>query len=204
MIQEVGIHKVKCGDIMQGIDDLMVGEKADLIYSDPPWGQGNLRYWQTINKRHTGQEPKDIKYEKFLPFFFKLVSKFSRDIVVIEYGVRWRDDVIKLANQNGFKSGGVCTSLYSSKLLPLDVHLFSKSGKAKMTDVFKKGCFENKGFNLVDFIFSQILPQNSKIVLDPMCGMGYTAIASKKYNLAFRGNELNQKRLDKTIKALSK
>ena len=35
-----------------------------------------------------------------------------------------------------------------------------------------------------------------------MCGMGYTAQATVDRNMIFRGNELNKKRLDKTIKRL--
>ena len=40
------------------------------------------------------------------------------------------------------------------------------------------------------------------IILDPMCGMGYTAEAAKSNRMRFRGNELNQHRLDKTIARL--
>ena len=49
MIYNIKNHKVQNADIMQGIDNLMLNEKADFIYSDPPWGQGNLKYWQTMN-----------------------------------------------------------------------------------------------------------------------------------------------------------
>ena len=41
MIYNIKNHKVQNADIMQGIDNLMLNEKADFIYSDPPWGQGN-------------------------------------------------------------------------------------------------------------------------------------------------------------------
>jgi len=37
-----------------------------------------------------------------------------------------------------------------------------------------------------------------------MCGMGYTAQATVDRGISFRGNELNKKRLDKTIARLSK
>tara|TARA_R100001440_G_scaffold19195_2_gene32445 strand:+ start:17611 stop:18252 length:642 start_codon:yes stop_codon:yes gene_type:complete len=209
MITKIGKHKVQHGDIMSGIDNLMENEMADLIYSDPPWGQGNLKYWQTINKRHTGTEPTDIKYEKFLPTLFGIFRKFAKDVVVIEYGEKWRDDIISYVDSYGFIHGGVCTSLYgnSKKLLPLDVHVFSKSGIFKIDDEFKTGCLKYRGGDLSIFIFEKILSKEIKgtgIVLDPMCGMGYTAQSAIKHNLAFRGNELNSKRLDKTIHRLRK
>jgi len=205
MITSVGKHRVQMSDVMKGIDNLMQGEQADFLYSDPPWGQGNLRYWQTINKRHTGRDKSDIDYAEFLPFYFNMAYKYVKDICVIEYGEKWRYDVIKVASDAGFKHSGVCTSMYQAgKLLPLDVHVFSKSGSVVMTDDFRRGCLEFKGLNLVNFIFDQMLPKNSKIVLDPMCGMGYTAQATVNKGLAFRGNELNEKRLDKTIDRLKK
>jgi len=205
MITEIGRHKVKCGDIMSGIDDLMANRQADFVYSDPPWGQGNLRYWQTINKRHTGRERNDIDYEEFLPHYFHLVSKHVKDVCVIEYGVSWRSDAIKVANDAGFKHMGVFTSLYqASKLLPLDVHVFSKSGNVVIPPNFKEKCLELRGLPLVKYIFSAMLPKNAKMVLDPMCGMGYTAQSTIDSGLAFYGNELNEKRLGKTMTRLQK
>jgi len=205
MITSIGRHKVRCGDIMTGIDDLMDGKKADFIYSDPPWGQGNLRYWQTINKRHTGLEPNQINYAEFLPLYFKIVSKYLKDLCVIEYGVSWRDDVIRVGREAGLTHAGVFTSLYqASKLLPLDIHVFSKSGEVDLPDEFESKCLELRGVSLVKYIFSALLPHGSQMVLDPMCGMGYTAQAAIDNGLAFYGNELNSTRLAKTIKRLEK
>ena len=193
---------------MNGIDSLMDGFQADFLYSDPPWGQGNLRYWQTINKRHTGREKSDIDYAEFLPFYFNMAYQHIKDLAVIEYGVGWRSDVISVCKESGFTHHGVYTSRYGSaaKLLPLDVHIVSKSGTFKMPDedYFTKKCYELRGQHLVSFIFDYLLPEGAESVLDPMCGMGYTAQATVNKGLAFRGNELNEKRLDKTIARLKK
>ena len=209
MIHSIGKHRVQCQDIMGGIDELMQGEQADLIYSDPPWGQGNLKYWQTINKRHTGAETQQIEYEKFLTFLFGIFQKYAKDCVVIEYGEKWRNDVIQRVSEFGFQHGGVTTSFYGNakKLLPLDVHVFSKSGLYNIDAEFIDGCKTHRGGNLSKFIFEKMLSSDVKqskmgIVLDPMCGMGYTAQAAIKYGLAFRGNELNSVRLQKTIDRL--
>lgn len=211
MIHELGRHRVQCQDVMLGVDNLMRDEKADFIYSDPPWGQGNLKYWQTINKRHTGKEPSEIDYEMFLPLLFGIFQKYAKDCVVIEYGEKWRDDIIAFAKQYGFVHGGVCTSLYGSpsKLLPLDVHVFSKSGKYHVDEEFKQGCLDLRGGDLSVFVFGKMmtaeaLASKDTIILDPMCGMGYTARAAIKYGFRFRGNELNAKRLNVTIKRLQK
>jgi len=208
MITKIGKHKVQRSDVMNGIDILMSGFQADFLYSDPPWGQGNLRYWQTINKRHTGREKSDIDYAEFLPFYFNMAYKNIKDLAVIEYGVGWRSDVISVCKESGFTHHGVYTSRYGSaaKLLPLDVHIISKSGTFKMPDkaYFTEKCYELRGQKLVSFIFDYLLPKDAELVLDPMCGMGYTAQATVDKGLIFYGNELNEKRLEKTIARLSK
>ena len=38
------------------------------------------------------------------------------------------------------------------------------------------------------------------VVLDPCCGFGRTLRMAHKYNMIFRGNEINKARLDKAIK----
>lgn len=206
MITDIGRHRVQCGDIMRGIDQLMQGRKADFIYSDPPWGQGNLRYWQTINKRHTGREPNEINYAEFLPHYFNTISKYVKDTCVIEYGLSWREDVIKVASEVGFQHIGVYKSMYQSgsKLLPLDIHVLSKSGNVTIPPDFEAKCLELKGLTVVKYIFNALLPKGAELVLDPMCGMGYTAQAALDNGCTFYGNELNEKRLSKTIARLQK
>lgn len=204
MIYEIGRHKVQCQDVMLGLSELMGEDQADFVYSDPPWGQGNLKYWQTINNRHTGAMKSDIKYNDFLHRYFKLLSTYAKDVAVIEYGQKWRDDIRFTVSEYGFSHHGCCTSLYKSgsKLYPLDVHLISKSGNYSLNPSFEEGCFNLRGLKLVKHAFQHYCPKNASIVLDPMCGMGYTAQTTKDMGLIFRGNELNQKRLDKTIKRL--
>jgi DNA modification methylase len=204
MITDIGIHRVQHGDIMNGLDELMEGDKADFIYTDPPWGQGNLTYWQTMNKKMTGKERNQIDYNKFIDYFFSLMSRYAKDKVVVEYGQQWHDDIVILSKRHGFIHNGSCKSLYrsGSKLLPLDMHFLSKLQPYEVTSEIQKDCMDLKGFTLVDKIFDHLCPKNAGIVLDAMCGMGYTAQATVNRGIAFRGNELNAKRLEKTIARL--
>ena len=203
MITEIGKHRVQHANIMGGIDALMAGDMADFVYSDPPWGQGNLRYWQTMNKKMTGAERQEIDYSEFIEKLFSIIARYARDRVVIEYGVRWKDDIQAIAARYGF-SGPVHRGIYDSKNLPLDFHFLSKSGQfTPTTNVIDKLKIQ-KGLKIVETIFDDCCPIDSKIVLDPMCGMGYTAQAAVNRGMAFRGNELNSKRLGKTIARLEK
>ena len=83
VIKTIGKHRVKHGDIMDGIDDLMDGKQADIIYTDPPWGQGNIRYWQTLNKKMTGAERKEIKYDAFINQIFKVCKKYAKNLLFV-------------------------------------------------------------------------------------------------------------------------
>lgn len=206
MITEINGHKVQNGDIMQGIDKLMQNEKADFIYSDPPWGLGNLKYWQTMNYKMNNIERKKVEFEEFIFTFFSIIKKYAKDRVVIEYGIRWREVIENLSKQFGFFYNGHATSFYKSgsKLLPVDIHFLTKTEKIIINKNLIDTCKEKNGLDLVEGIFDLYCKEDTKLVLDPMCGMGYTAQASINRGYKFRGNELNYKRLQKTIKRLSK
>jgi DNA modification methylase len=201
MIYQIGKHRVKHGNIMDGIDDLMQGEVADFVFSDPPWGQGNLRYWQTMNKKMTGAERIEIDYSQFMERYFQIVAKHVKDVIVIAYGQRWHQDVIDYAAKAGFKWGGSAKSFYSAELLPLDVHLFSKSGTQHVNQAFIDACALKEAV-VVRELFKVCCPKDAKIILDPMCGLGITSRSAVAIGAAFRGNELNAARLAKTINFL--
>ena len=80
-ISQIGPHRVRHGSVMDSLDELMGAEKADLIYSDPPWGQGNVKYWQTMNKKMTGSEPVDIDFDAFLGRLFEVYRKYAKNLV---------------------------------------------------------------------------------------------------------------------------
>ena len=206
MISKIKNHRVKHGNIMDGIADLMEDKKADFIYSDPPWGQGNLRYWQTMNNKMNGTEKKDIEYNNFISHFFNLIATYAQDICVIEYGCQWNEDIIKMSEKVGFKHYGstVCYYKAGSNLRPCDLHFISKKSVINLTDEFKFNCTKKQDLALVEYIFDYLDIPNNGICLDPMCGMGFTAQASINKGMTFYGNELNKKRLQKTIARLEK
>ena len=48
---KIGKHTVSNEDV-QNVDfnKLLNGEKAHILYTDPPWGDGNMKYWCTLNR----------------------------------------------------------------------------------------------------------------------------------------------------------
>jgi len=80
----------------------------------------------------------------------------------------------------------------------------SKTGDVFIPSNFEAKCLELRGLPLVKYIFEALLSDDAQIVLDPMCGMGYTAQATVDRGICFYGNELNEKRLGKTVKRLER
>lgn len=206
MITNIGKHRVRHGNVMDGIDDLMAGEKADFIYSDPPWGQGNLRYWQTMNNKMNGAEKRDVTYHDFISHYFGLIAKYAKDKCVIEYGCQWNEDIVKMAESNGFIHHGstVCYYKAGSTIRPCDLHFLSKGSPVVLTEEFKEACGVKQDLDLVEYIFDYLDVPSDGVCLDPMCGMGFTAQAALNMGMRFFGNELNYKRLEKTKARLAK
>lgn len=204
-IVRIGKHAVQHCDIMKtDLTELMGGQQADFMYSDPPWGQGNLKYWQTMNHKMTGAEKNNPDYSDFLNHYFDLVAKYAKDRIVVEYGERWADDVIKLCTDRGFKHITTLKGIYSGENLPLDFHFFSKSGDMVIPPDMAEFCATHKGYTVVKGIGKRLIPDDAKLILDPCCGMGFSAQLAIDHGIAFRGNELNAKRLKKTIARLEK
>ena len=209
MITEIKDHRVKHGDVMQlaASNNLMQNDKAHIFYSDPPWGRGNISYWQTINaKMNEGTEKSVIEYNAFVSQIFNLASSFTSDngIVFIEYGCKWADDILNMAKKYGLIHLGTAKPLYKSgsKLLPLDLHIFSKQ-QINLEIGYLDAIRDTYG---LDTLRQAVRPfvKAGEIIFDPCCGMGYCAQIAIENNMVFRGNELNKARLQKTIDRLSK
>ena len=203
MILEIGKHKVKHSNVMLGIDDLMAGQKADVMYSDPPWGQGNLNYWQTINKRHNPEiKTEEINLDAFINQIFTIAKKHSKGVVFIEYGMKWEKQIISYGENHGLIHIGTAQPKYKagSVFLPLHLHIFHREAVVMPDDYFLS-IQDTFGMETLRRAIEPFAVPGG-IALDPCCGMGYTARIAVENGMAFRGNELNKKRLQKTINFL--
>ena len=208
MIQDIQQHRVQNGNLMDGVAPLMQGDAADLIYSDPPWGGGNLKYWETKRLKDTGAAVRrDNPLEPFLIKFFDIAQAYAKNVVIVEYGKQWADTVKAIAAQRMLGHLCTATTLYKSgsKLLPMDLHLFAKRPSAVAIDL-KAYVASVEGTHGWATVVAASTPFASPggIVLDPCCGLGYSARMAVHHGMRFRGNELNAKRLEKTVAILEK
>ena len=204
MITQIGPHKVQHGNVMHGIAKLMGTDQADIFYSDPPWGQGNLNYWQTINVRHnTDAQAVVIEYQHFINQIFNLAAMYAKGIVFIEYGRKWKDDIIRVGQEHGLIHLAVTEPIYrsGSEMLPLHLHIFAKQAMT-LPQAYLKSIDGTHGMDTLIRATAPFIKPGG-IVLDPCCGMGYSARLAHKLGMTFRGNELNKTRLQKTINFLN-
>lgn len=201
-VLDLGPHRVRCGDLLEGsVEALMGSEKADIVYSDPPWGEGNVRFWRT----HNGQ--KDVAYKfDWLPFirrFCRAVQACASPVapVFIEMGQRWSDELASLMDEVGYDQLARWSVLYGNNL-PCDVNMFWHKGAATPPEM-PESLEGTKGLEVVRRAMKPFA-QPGKLVLDPCTGLGMTAKLTIDYGMRFRGNELNPKRLQDTIDMIIK
>ena len=202
MITQIGKNRVRCGDIYDNLDELYNGVKADVFYSDPPWG--NLEYWQTLNEKMTGAERKPTNVTTFVNRVFDVAIKYTKDEapIFIEYGWKWNNHLIAIAESKGLHLECTIEMLYASPKRPMALNIFSKHGQLNLSEEYKQSVYHQHGYNC---LLTALKPfENAGIVTDPCCGLGYTARWAIQHGVAFYGNELNAKRLEKTIEKLRK
>ena len=204
-MKEIGPHRITCASVESPlVDEMLRGKKAAVLYSDPPWGDGNAKFWATINKKMTGKVFAPLTYEQLLNRIDQLVEKHVHGRVFIETGPRSVDQLAarfagKYHNVGktalSYKGGGeiypcwLVSATTTPSLPPFHVEqLLGVGGTGAKT--------------VLEWIVAHDHLSGGSIVLDPFCGMGYTARAAVHVGMTFYGNEFNEKRLGKTLEFL--
>jgi hypothetical protein len=204
-VTEIGPHRLRHGNLLDGAEaflELMHNDSADITYCDPPWGYGNLRYWQTINRNMTGEEARITpNLESFLHAMFALITAYAKGPILIEYGVRWREELTGVAREHDLVHHGFGVPVYGRPPRPLHLHLFTPRRLNWYGDVSERWwAVDVNGTTGLATVLAAATPfaVPGGIVFDPCCGLGYSARMAVKYGMRFRGNELNAERLGRT------
>jgi hypothetical protein len=208
-IVTIGTHRVAVGDVQRGAVKALVdacdAELADIVYSDPPWGEGNLRYWRT-----QASDPTRPVWSEFVETWTTSVSAALRrdGALFVEMGLRWEAGFARALEAVGrplryrwetqYKAGKKLLPvalLYSGPELRGDFNPVPLRGAA-----LPKACVHEAARAMGLLGLPPVLRGS---VLDPCCGKGYTARAAVAAGLHFRGIELNPKRAAVTMNWLS-
>jgi|SRR5690606_5517029 hypothetical protein len=171
------------GELTHARADLALGgEVADITYSDPPWGPGNLMYWRTHN-----QERKRPSWPDFLNLFCEIVSKNTRTDghIFVEMGLRWVDELAAAMERHGRREVRRSTCYYGNPKLP---NVLWYSGPGSTTDP--------AGLSGVKMTRTALegVARPGALVFDPCCGKGMTARCALRLGMRFAGVELNPRR----------
>lgn len=184
------------------VDDLFAdGRKAKIYYSDPPWGEGNTKYWATMATKNTGQTIPSIGYEALINRIMGLIKTHVYGQVFIETGLRWEEDTIQRMKAIGLSNIETARLLYNGGGKKLENVIIFGSFDGSVGDLKRvAGMTGQKVAELAVAPFAE----PGAILFDGCCGMGYSAAAAIAHGMEFRGNELNAVRLEKTIARLEK
>lgn len=166
------------------------GELADIVYSDPPWGPGNLMYWRT----HNGETERP-DWRRFLDTFCGVVASSIKPgaHVFVEMGLRWVDDLAETMASLEIHESKRWTCFYGNPKLP---NVLWYSGPGTTTDPSGMA-----GVAMTRTALEGVASPGA-LVFDPCCGKGMTARCALRLGMRFAGVELNPKRAAVTQKWL--
>ena len=196
-------HVLTHGNIKDSQLDAAIKENypngIDFCYTDPPWGNSNLKYWETMNKKMNGQSTDQIDQLLLENRVVRLICDNVREYAFIVYGVHQAESLMNIIKEQKEVT---------------DVQYIEK--KYKSGNKWLKNCviavtlndspIENWAYTLADQdglagleVICKLFQYRYRSVLDPFVGQGFYLEILHKYGFNVIGNELNQARLDKAV-----
>lgn len=197
-------HRILCGDLMRGdVARLMGGERAQVIYCDPPWGDAILKFFY----RHAAMDAGALTWSDFIARWVHEARAHLAEggTLFVEMGNAWKLELCERLFAAGFEVVWDVPLTYrtGSEVLPSTM-LYA--GPAKLPEAIRARNLKGlHGVALPRACLASVADRYpGGIVLDPCCGKGFTARAARELGFAFRGLELNPSRLEVTEAHLRK
>ena len=224
-IYKLGNHRLMCGDStsIDAVDKLMNGVKADVVFTDPPYGMfldTNYDSMFANDKSHkkTGNRFDLVKgdHEDFNPEFINIIfAAFSYCKEIFLWGADYYIDLIpnrndgswvvwdKRCNENMDKVVGntfeLCWSKAKHKRMVARIMWSGHHGMAK-DDTRKRVHPTQKPVELISWFFDYYSMADKKTIVDLFGGSGSTLIAAEKSNKNAYLMELDPKYCDVIVK----
>lgn len=160
--------------------------KYDIIYTDPPWEQKMVNYFQTVMKRDSGRTAYH-SIEELIGQLALLADK--QKPVYIEYSVEGWELVLKIMVDAGHTCRGVFNAMQSNNM-PYKI-LFFNTNVPPVTI--------NKGFKVIADTLSHYY--RGLTVFDPFAGIGKIAKTVRIIGDIYIGSEINPARFKKLCEA---
>ena len=226
-IWQLGEHRIMCGDatIKADTEALMGGEKADLVFTDPPWNVnygGNLAAGKDKDRKILNDSMEAEEFYNFLNNSFNSMAYALKEggmVYVVMSAQEWGSNMIALKENQFHWSSTIIWKKSSLIISRKDYHTqyepiwygWKGAGRLcplkdrKQSDVWEFDKPRNsklhptmKPIELCARAVSNS-SQTNNIVLDLFLGSGSTLIAAEKLNRKCYGMELDEKYCDVII-----
>lgn len=214
----LGKHRVMCGDStsIDAVDRLMNGDRADLVFTDPPYG---VNFQSNMSKRFDVLA-NDDKILDVAPVIWEFMGENTAAFVWTSHHVypEWRTQFSEFYKQTiiWHKGGGGMGDLTGQYALDYEIALFCTKGSPKFRgkrgmavwEVSKDGAVNyvhptQKPVALAETAIHDFSDKNDK-VMDLFGGSGSTLIACEKTGRHARLMELDPKYCDVIVKRWQK
>lgn len=155
-------------------------KNVDMIYSDPPWNQGNVNSFVT----KAGLTSYITDFDAFLDVIFNHITNIRPKVCYIEMGFQYVGDIERRLHKlyPVIQKWEIC---YGSKNT---LSYLVRGGPVKADIDFT-------GYNDKDTPFIAVKYENPDTIYDLCTGRGTTMAAAHQYNKRFYGTELHPNRL---------
>jgi DNA modification methylase len=208
-IYQLGEHRLMCGDStdLATVEKLMNGEKADMVFTDPPYGMDLDTDYSKMPVSPTGAKP--IKHKRISGDAEDFDSRFistSQDLFhycdnMVFFGADYYSEHIrdrdlgswyvwdKRVTENFDKMIGSAFELaWSKKRRKREICRCNNTLYSGESDAINKVHPTQKPIKLIEWFFERM---NGKLVVDLFLGSGSTLIACEKTNRKCYGMELD-------------
>lgn len=224
-IYQLGKHRLMCGDStsIDAVDKLMDGVKADVVFTDPPYGMFldtnyDSMFSSDASHRKTGKRFDTVKgdHEDFNPEFINTIfAAFDYCKEIFLWGADYYVDLIPKRNGGSWvvwdkrcdekmdkvvgNTFELCWSKAKHKRMVARILWSGHHGMHK-DDTKKRVHPTQKPVELVRWFFDYYSMTDKQVVVDLFGGSGSTMIACEKTNRQARLMELDPKYCDVIVK----
>jgi hypothetical protein len=200
-------HVLTQGNINDNQLDIAIAQNypngIDFCYTDPPWGNGNLKYWDTMNKKMNQVETDQIDQERLENRCVELICKNVKHYAFIVYGVREAESLmLKLKAQPNVTDIQYIEKKYRSGAKWLKNCVIAVTLNSAPKENWT-GLLTNQDGRAGLHVVAKMFKGKYQSVMDCFIGQGFYLETFNEYGFDVIGNELNQARLTKAISRIT-
>jgi DNA modification methylase len=199
-----GNHRVMCGDStsVNAVDKLMNGKKADMVFTDPPYGIGidGQKESTSKNPKHNRKAHEFKGWDKSRPEKKLFDFLISMNVPVIIFGGNYFADL--LPPSRGWivwnKGQDGCLTMSDGELAWTNIEKPLRSITVNRAEIGKSVHPTQKPIKVIEFCIDYAGIHN--LIIDLFGGSGSTLIACEKTNRINYSMELDEKYCDVIVK----